>query len=50
MVRGPGQHPGANAIEDEYGNKILLKENDPQSRIALSKTLRVGGPSGTGIC
>jgi hypothetical protein len=46
VIRGPKGHPGANAIEDEMGNKIILKESDPQSRLALSKTLRVGGPTG----
>ncbi len=34
-------HPGANAIEDEFGNRILLKADDPQGRIAIAKTLQL---------
>jgi hypothetical protein len=46
VIRGPKQHPGANAIEDEMGNRISLATSDLQTRIALSKTLRVSAPGG----
>lgn len=41
VIRGPAKHPGANAIEDEFGNKILLKADDEQSRLAIAKTLQL---------
>jgi len=41
IINGPDVHPGANAIEDQNGRKIVLKPGKANldSRIALSKTL-----------
>ena len=41
VINGPDVHPGANIIEDEMGNKIMLKGGKRfyEQRVALSKTL-----------
>ncbi len=46
MIRGPNKHPGANAIEDEFGNKVLLKADDELSRLAIAKTLQLSSNNG----
>ncbi|KAL6046323.1 DNA-directed RNA polymerase subunit [Balamuthia mandrillaris] len=40
VINGPDKHPGANAYEDEWGNLIMLRADNKQSRIAVSNTLR----------
>jgi DNA-directed RNA polymerase beta' subunit len=40
VINGPDQHPGANAIEDEWGNRMSLEHKDRDARVALAKTLR----------
>eukprot|EP00743_Colponemidia_sp_Colp-15_P005106 GILK01005496.1.p1 GENE.GILK01005496.1~~GILK01005496.1.p1 ORF type:complete len:1772 (-),score=385.89 GILK01005496.1:91-4842(-) len=42
VVNGPDQHPGANSIEDENGNVIVLSNRTYEQRVALSKTLLTG--------
>eukprot|EP00357_Protocruzia_adherens_P030942 CAMPEP_0115014766 /NCGR_PEP_ID=MMETSP0216-20121206/26300_1 /TAXON_ID=223996 /ORGANISM="Protocruzia adherens, Strain Boccale" /LENGTH=1444 /DNA_ID=CAMNT_0002384621 /DNA_START=295 /DNA_END=4630 /DNA_ORIENTATION=- len=42
IINGANQHPGANAIEEENGHKIMLDTRTLQQRIALAKTLLTG--------
>lgn len=39
VENGPDVHPGANFIQDEYGNLISLKRYDKNGRQAIAKTL-----------
>jgi DNA-directed RNA polymerase I subunit RPA1 len=39
VVNGPREHPGANAVEDERGNLMMLDRMNEHRRKALSKTL-----------
>ena len=47
VINGPDVHPGANAIVDEQGRRIILKggDNNIESRKALSKTLLTHNPT-----
>jgi DNA-directed RNA polymerase I subunit RPA1 len=45
VINGPEIHPGANYVEDEFGNKKDLLKLDEQQRIALAQTLMTPAPN-----
>ena len=47
VLNGPDIHPGAVAVEDEYGRKTVLDENDRAQREGIAKTLLT--PSHEGV-
>eukprot|EP00873_Tetraselmis_striata_P042277 jgi/Tetstr1/462541/TSEL_007530.t2 len=46
VERGPDEHPGAVAVEDERGIMVFLKQLSAQRRAALAKTLLSGSGGG----